>query len=83
MTDPADVLLKKFVGMDGITGPREEGVPNEVLSAIRELLDEVERLRSALELIADGLPTMDGRDNIDSKRFAAGVLERGDFGADD
>ena len=41
-----------------------------------EAADEIERLRSALELIADGLPSMDGRSNIDPKRFAAGVLER-------
>ena len=50
--------------------------PEHALMA--EAADEIERLRAALELIVDGLPTMDGRHNIDSARFAAGVLERGE-----
>ena len=48
------------------------------VEVMAEAADEIERLRSALELIVDGLPTMDGRRQLDPARFAAGVLERGE-----
>ena len=75
MTDPADNaeierLETALWEMATRAGERD--------AEIERLRVEIERLRSALELIADGLPTMDGRSNINPKRFAAGVLERGE-----